>query len=218
LRQTCQRPNVIEENVIASLRRVLAAVLYGNRCRLVRDHSLPQTLTSASRRPFAAFSISLRLNDEEMQTLRLGSGSKISCPRNLLARVMSTSDFDTTSSTTSWRSLSSASVVGGGLSRNMWIRAELMCEGIWMIASLFGTGGGGIDPAVEEDPMVGTPLSVMGKGSSLERIWRNRRMLACRVDWRAGCEFKIEIAVEAVVASMAGSDAEKTEAEELIRW
>jgi hypothetical protein len=70
----------------------------------------------------------------------------------------------------------------------------------------------------EEDEMDGTPLSVMGKGSSLERIWRNSRMLACRVDWRAGCEFKIEMAVEAVVASMAGSDAEKTEAEELIRW
>jgi hypothetical protein len=54
------------------------------------EDSLPQTLIKAAFNPIAAFSTSFLLNPLLKQIFKLGSGSKVSCPLNLLALVIKT--------------------------------------------------------------------------------------------------------------------------------
>ncbi len=55
-----------------------------------------------------------------------------------------------------------------------------------------------------------------GKGSILDNSFRKARMLVWRFERRAGWVRSIWIDAEAVVASIAGREAEKTDADELI--
>jgi hypothetical protein len=57
-----------------------------------------------------------------------------------------------------------------------------------------------------------------GDGSNLERMDRKRVMWERRVVNSCGWEERMERAWEEVVASSAGREAEKTDADELIRW
>jgi hypothetical protein len=104
----------------------------------------------------------------------------------------------------------------GGSSRKTWMSAEAGCEGIEMMASLFGVGGCNVAGGGVYD---GSHAGISsGRGSSLFRIWRNRSVLLCNVVNTLGEDKRVEMACDEVVASMAGREAEKTDADELIRW
>ena len=83
-------------------------------------------------------------------------------------------------------------MVGGGFNKKIRMRADSSCDGIEIRASF--------------------------SDSNLPRIDRNKVIFWCSVLKMLGEDSRIDKAWEEVVANMAGSEAEKTDAEELIRY
>lgn len=98
------------------------------------------------------------------------------------------------------------------------MRAECGWEGMEMMASLFSFPGVLLAMlGLGESVMEGTSVE-FGRGSIFDRTWRKVWMLVRREVKRDGLAASMAMAEEEVVVSKAGRDAEKTEAEELIRY